>query len=237
VTEVRRGGARPGKAGRGEAGQGKARQGKARHGKAANGGIVRMCGKAGLGVAWLGEAGQGRVWLGKGANGTVRINGMAVFLGGLPYGPEIKRLREMFPVQKLTEGLIISHQTLEGVLNEKRGSGRYYGVINSWVARERNENGIFLRWEPYQGLKVLNPAELLDHAEAKTRQKIKQTARAIKMFGWVDRDRLDDLGKQRLDHQARNAIAIRDSLESAKKQLAIDLGPVQSLPKLLKKGG
>lgn len=156
---------------------------------------------------------------------------MSVFRGGLPYGPDIKRLRELFPATKLVEGLSIPHETLEGVLSQKRGTGRYYAVINSWIMRERNENGIFIVWEQTRGLKVLNPAELLNHAENRTRQKIKQTGKAVKMFAWVDRDRLDDLGKQRLDHQARVASAIRDSLESARKQLAVDLAPIKSLPR------
>jgi len=154
-----------------------------------------------------------------------------IYKNGLPYGPEIRKLREAFPVASLVEGKTIGHETLEEILEQKRGSPRYYGIVNSWIKRERNENGLYLVWEPARGVKVLNPAELLTHAEHTTRSKLRQTGRAVRMFGWVDRSRLDAVGQQRLDHQARVANAIRDSLESAKKELAIDLAPIKSLPK------
>jgi hypothetical protein len=120
-----------------------------------------------FGVARRGSVGQGSARFGLARCGRVRPpmaeegNCMSVFKGGLPYGPEVKRLREMYPVPKLTEGLRIPHEQLEGILNEKRSTGRYYGVINSWITRERNENGIFICWEPSKGLKILNPAEIL----------------------------------------------------------------------------
>lgn len=160
------------------------------------------------------------------ANGTV-------FRGGLPYGPEFARLDEAFPVASLAEGAKVTHERLEGVLGVKRQSGRYYGVVNAWITRQRNQNGVFMVWELTVGLKVLNPAEILDFAETRTRQKIRQTRRAIKTFGYVDRSRLDNVGQRRLDHQLRVAEAIKTSLDMAKRDLAVELAPVKSLPKRL----
>ncbi len=155
-----------------------------------------------------------------------------IFKGGMPYGPDVNRLKETFPPStKLTEGTIIPHDALEKVVQQERGTQRYYGVIDSWMTQMRNELSIFMVWEPGQGVKVLNPAEVLQIAETRTRQKIRQTGRAIKTFNWVDRSRLDEIGKQRLDHQMRVANAIRQSIDSARKELAVDLAPVKSLPK------
>lgn len=154
-----------------------------------------------------------------------------VFRGGLPYGPDIKRLDDAFPVDSLTEGRVIEHGELEKILTCKRGSSRYYGVIDTWIGQRRSANGIVLVWEPTRGLKVLNPAEILEHAEVRTRQKIRQTGRAIRIFGLVDRERLDGTGQKRLDHQMRVVSTLKESLESSRKQLAIELAPVKSLPK------
>ena len=155
-----------------------------------------------------------------------------LFRGGVPYALDVNRLNEAFPVSTLAEGTVIEHAQLEAVLNERRGSQRYYGVVNAWIGKQKHVNGIILTWEPSTGLKVLNPADVLQYAESRTRQKIKQTGKAIRLFAWVDRTRLDETGQKRLDHQMRVANAIKTSIDSARKELAVDLAPIKSLPKL-----
>jgi hypothetical protein len=153
------------------------------------------------------------------------------FTGGVPYAVDVARLKESYPVPKLTEGLVITHADLEKIVNAKAGTGRYYGVINSWISQMKNSNGIFIVWQPNVGIKVLDPSEIMSHGETTTRQKIGQVGKALKTFAWVDRKRLDQTGQQRLDHQLRVASAIKDSLNTARRELAIDLSPVKSLPK------
>lgn len=153
------------------------------------------------------------------------------FRGGLPYAPDVKRLTEAFPVSELQEGKVITHEELEPIVKAKRGTQRYYSVVDSWTAKQRNENGIYIVWVQGTGIKVLNPAEILQHGETKVRQKIKQTGRAVRTFAWVDRERLDDIGQKRYDHQCLVAQRINESLNAARKELAIDLAPVKSLPK------
>lgn len=153
------------------------------------------------------------------------------FRGGLPYGPDVKRLNEAFPVSELQEGKVIRHEELEPIVKAKHGTQRFYSVVNSWIAKQRNENGIYIAWIQGIGIKVLNPAEILQHGETRVRQKITQTGRAVRTFAWVDRERLDDIGQKRYDHQCLIAQRIKDSLNAARKELAIDLAPVKSLPK------
>lgn len=155
----------------------------------------------------------------------------SIFKGGIPYAPDIRRLSEAFPVPSLVEGLTIPHEKLEAVLDLKRGNSRYYGVVNAWIGHQKNENSIVIVWEPSEGLKVLNPAEILHHAETRTRQKSGQLNRAVKLFAWVDRKRLDDTGQKRLDHQMRVAAVLAQAVSAAKKDLAVELAPVKSLPK------
>jgi hypothetical protein len=155
-----------------------------------------------------------------------------LFFGGMPYGIDIKRLEEAFPVKKLAEGRVIEHDALSAALGEKRGTSRYYGVINAWIGRMLNSNGIYIAWQPGDGIKVLDPAGVLNRAETITRQKMRQTGKAVKIFAWVDRSRLDSIGQQRLDHQIRVAQAIKTALDEKRREFAVELGPVKSLPRL-----
>jgi hypothetical protein len=152
------------------------------------------------------------------------------FRGGIPYAIDVGRLKEAFSVSSLIEGRIISHDELENIVKVGRGTQRYYSVINSWIAGLRNTTGLFLAWEVTIGVKVLNPAEVLSHAETRTRQKIGQTGKALKTYQWVDRDRLDSIGQRRLDHQMHVASVMRSALDNARKDMAVSLAPVQSLP-------
>jgi hypothetical protein len=153
------------------------------------------------------------------------------FRGGVPYSVDVRRLLEAFPVPSLTEGRVIKHSQLEEIVNTPKGNQRYYSVINSWISQTRNTHGIFVVWEPTVGVKVLEPVEILTHAEQRTRQKIAQTGKAVRTFAWVDRSRLDAVGQQRLDHQNRVVSVMRDALQSARKDLAVNLAPIASLPK------
>lgn len=153
------------------------------------------------------------------------------FRGGIPYALDVKRLDEAFPVPSLAEGRLIGHEEIEAVIGEKHGSQRYYGVVNSWISRSRNQNAIHLVWEPGDGLRVLDPAGLFKHGEKRTIQKIRQTVRAVKIFAWVDRARLDEMGQRRLDHQMRVAHALGDALSNSRRELAVELAPIVSLPK------
>lgn len=154
-----------------------------------------------------------------------------IFRGGIPYAVDVKRLNDTFPVPSLTEGRIINHSQLEAIVTAPKGSQRYYGVINSWISQMKTANGIYMVWRSAVGIEILDPANLLTHAETKTRQKIRQTGKAASIYGWVDRTRLDSLGQQRFDHDRRVLAALGDAMQSAKKDLAVALAPIQSLPK------
>jgi len=165
------------------------------------------------------------------AKGENALDYAQIFKGGIPYGPDIKRLSEAFPVPELTEGLIISHPKLEAILEIARTSQRYYGVVNAWISKQKHDNGIIIKWQPSVGLKVLNPAEVLEFAETRTKQKAKQLGRSVKWFSWVDRKRLDDTGQKRLDHQMMVSARMAQAVASAQKELAVELAPIKSLPK------
>lgn len=156
-----------------------------------------------------------------------------IFLGGLPYAPDVNRLKDTYPISELREGRIIPHEELSAIIQSPARAGRYYAVCNAWVNSIKNSHGIILVWERKEGLKVLAPDGVLSFAETRTRQKLKQTGKALRLFSWVERKRLDATGQQRLDHQLRVASIIKASIDGAKKELACDLAPIKSLPKIV----
>ena len=153
------------------------------------------------------------------------------FRGGVPYGVDVRRLCDAFPVPSLTEGREIPHHSLEEIINVPKGHQRYYAVVNSWIGQMRNSNGIFIVWRPTIGIKVLPPEGVLEHAETRIRQKIRLTKRAIGILPWVDGKRLDPMGQKRLDHMTRNTVILNDQLGATQRAIAIDLAPIKSLPK------
>jgi hypothetical protein len=154
-----------------------------------------------------------------------------IFKAGMPYGPDVRRLMEEFPPEELIEGKEISHIDIEKIIGYAKGTARYYGVVNSWFTHERTEHNIVIVWNPPDGAKILAPAEVLEFAETKVHQKAKGLGRATRKLTWVDRDRLNDTGRQRLDHQLGVAAKIGQYLNSIKKEMAIALAPVKSLPR------
>lgn len=158
-------------------------------------------------------------------------NEAVVFRGGMPYGPDIKKLNEEFPLDSLAEGRVITHEVISKAIGYRAGTSRYYAVVKSWIGKQRAENRIFIVFESKVGVKVLNPAEVMEYGERTLRQKIGQTGKAARIFNWVERDRLDTTGQKRFDHQTRVIATIKQSLDSARKELAVELAPIKSLPR------
>lgn len=154
-----------------------------------------------------------------------------VFRGGMPYEPDVNRLKERFPASALTEGRVIGHAELETALVYKKGTPRYYGVINSWMAYCEGELGIYLRWKAQIGLEVMEPAVHFEYRETGLKQKLRGARKAARRVATVPRHRLDAIGQARFDHVAREAAMIAQWASDKQKQLAIELSPVKSLPK------
>lgn len=154
-----------------------------------------------------------------------------VFHGGVPYAIDVKRLMEAFPVPTLTEGRVISHEHFAAVIDVPKGSQRYYSVINSWRSQIKHTAGIIIEWEQTKGVVVLDPAGILNHSEAKTRQKMRQAARAMKLHSYSDRNRLDAVGQQRHDHIGRIYAIFSKQIDNTHHEMAIALAPIKSLPK------
>ena len=153
------------------------------------------------------------------------------FFGGIPYGPQVNRLKDKFP--KPEEEIVYTHGELEEIIREPIGTQRYYGVINSWRNYLLHDLGIDSAWCPGEGLKILNPEDRLKVGEDQFRQGLRKTRRAFKRTAIIPRERLDDIGRQRFDHQMKIMAKLSTAAVEAKRDLAIDLAPVKSLPKAI----
>lgn len=160
-----------------------------------------------------------------------------IYRNGLPYEPDVNKLVEVFPPAKLQEGLVIAHAEIESTITQKHPSPRYYGVVNSWIRRCRDKYGIVITWSTGRGVIVLEPSGVQTMGERILAQKVRQTGRAVKIFGWVDRDRLDEAGKKRLDHYSAVTQRLTAAMSTAKKEFAVEFGPTHSLPKRQIPGG
>ena len=154
-----------------------------------------------------------------------------VVVGGVPYALHVKRLEEDYPVNTLEEGRVITHQELEICTELEKQTIRYYGVINSWMRRIRDTTGVFMVWDMGVGVRVLAPAEVLEYSESRTKQKLRQTGKAIRNYAYVDRKRLDSTGQARLDHMTRLNAYLKSALDKTRRDMAVELAPIQSLPK------
>jgi hypothetical protein len=95
----------------------------------------------------------------------------------------------------------------------------------------QNNYGVNIVWEPGDGVRVLNPAEMLGYAETKTRQKFRQTGRALRLFDHVDNNRLDEMGQKRLTHMQVVRVRIGQALRDAQRDFSVPLAPIRSLPR------
>lgn len=153
----------------------------------------------------------------------------AILVNGIPYGPDIRRLEETYPSPQ--EDQIITSDEFEKLLRIPQKTSRFYGVINAWRRRLRADRNIDSEWVPSVGVKILNPADRLKVSEGNIKHGIRKTSRAYRRLAITPRERLDEVGQQRYDHQMLVAAKLVAAGRDAKKELAIDLAPVKSLPK------
>lgn len=150
-------------------------------------------------------------------------------VNGLPYGPDVRKLDEAFPSPD--EDQIIRSAEFEKIINTPAKTGRFYAVINTWRRRLRTERNIDSEWLQGVGVKILSPADRLKVSESDVKRGIRKTGRAFKRLAVTPRDRLDAVGQQRYDHALQVASKLTAAGRDAKRELAIDLAPVKSLPK------
>jgi len=163
-------------------------------------------------------------------------SGSGIFKNGLPYAPDLRRLDEAFPNPE--EERIITHTELEEILNVSRKEPRYRGVTRSWRHLLFNTRNIDSAPVSGVGFKILPPHERQTESEREARLGFRRFHRTFKRMASIPHERLDAKGQQRHDHEMMVMSRLNTTVREARKAVAIDIAPIQSLPKpkLVKNG-
>lgn len=121
------------------------------------------------------------------------------YFGGIPTDLDIKRLRDKFPETEMKEGSIFNYNDIENILNCRRDSNRYKTVTSRWRRMLLSDYGIIVGCEKSIGFKVLNDSEKLDLSGSKIRYAERSMKRSVIVSSKVNRGKLTDEEKNRLD--------------------------------------
>jgi hypothetical protein len=141
------------------------------------------------------------------------------YFGGLPTGPEVKKLEEAFPEMEKRRGTTILHEDIEAVLRLPRTESRYKTVVNAWRSKVRREHGIDIRGDLPEvigvGYRVLAHVEQAQFGNTRTRWGTRQIGRAQVSMAYVDQSVLPADVKRQLEHDQMVVAKLRTAyLES-----------------------
>lgn len=67
-----------------------------------------------------------------------------LYFGGLPTGPELRKLHEAFPDLASLRGTMITHEQLEPIVGAIRKSNRYRTILSRWRKQIEKATGIVI---------------------------------------------------------------------------------------------
>jgi hypothetical protein len=102
------------------------------------------------------------------------------FFGGIPYAPDIKKLRLSYPDNELKIGKIIPYHEISEIIHENKKTSRFYAVTSAWRRQVEKESGIFI--QPVgdgQRFKIISESEKLELANREDRTATKKSRRSL----------------------------------------------------------
>jgi hypothetical protein len=127
---------------------------------------------------------------------------MSVFFGGIPTGPDIRLLREMYPDSELGE-TVIPYQKVAEILRCDRNSNRFKTITNRWRKLVEVESGKVLGVKKGEGFVVLNDREKLDLSWQKLRTAARCANRSRVVASRVSISNLSSEDRARLEHNSK----------------------------------
>lgn len=125
-----------------------------------------------------------------------------VFSGGVPTGPDVKLIREVFPDDCLTENKEIPYSEIELAISILRGSSRFRTVTDAWRRAVERDTGIVIDVIPGSGFIVLSDRGKLDLSGRKLREAGRKVRRSVKIMALTDPLALTAEERKRLQHQS-----------------------------------
>ena len=67
-----------------------------------------------------------------------------IFTGGVPTGPQVRKLEAAFPDVESIRGDVLKHDVIEEIIGEKRGTSRYRTITAAWRRKVEIATGIVI---------------------------------------------------------------------------------------------
>ena len=145
--------------------------------------------------------------------------------GGVPFDPDIKKIRESYPDSDLTVGQVIPYESVERILGVKKDSSRFRGVTTSWRKRVNEEAGVRVEVEKGVGFKVLDEEEKVDYSYSRLKQAFRKMKDSFRRASEVDRSQISEDSCKKVDQvetTAGKALAYSQLAPRSKKPNALE---------------
>ena len=144
--------------------------------------------------------------------------GAKVFLGGLPTGPDVKRLIEQ--LGEINPGRVITYDETCVVVGVKRDSHRLRSLVTAWRRRLYREMNYVFEAVPGQGLRRVTEEERSKGNALHFRRRVRGIRRDTADQALVDTSALSPKELRAHDHRRRVQEAATDALSRAVKEIA-----------------
>ena len=137
-----------------------------------------------------------------------------LYFGGVPTEPEVRRLRDEYPDASLTPGSTIDYAEVAELIHSPARSHRFNTVCHRWRRQVEQETGTIIGADKGKFI-VLDDPDKADLAGAKLRHAVRSARRSATVACRVDRKRLDEPGRDRLDHVTMIAARLQETARLA----------------------
>jgi hypothetical protein len=131
-----------------------------------------------------------------------------IFIGGIPTGPDVRKIRQKYPDNTLSVGTTIEYKKISALIGHEPGSYRFKTVTSAWRKVVEKESAIFIGTNPGVEFVVLNEREKLDLAGSKYRHSLRASRRANIVASHVNRKEISEEEATRLDFIDNRSAAI-----------------------------
>jgi hypothetical protein len=145
---------------------------------------------------------------------------MKMYFGGIPTAPDVDRIIEQYPIDKLEPGMQITYQTIAGIINQDIKSYRWKTVTSAWRKKIESDYNIIIdpdELEP-ETFVVLFEGGKVRLSRKKLRTSGRIARRSYEISARVDVKKLSDDEKKNHDFNVYKAAAVIASAQLRSKQ-------------------
>jgi hypothetical protein len=116
------------------------------------------------------------------------------FFKGVPVEPDVKRLIDAFPPELLAPGATIGYADVERIINQDRGSNRFYRITKVWREKMKLDHSVIIKPPdvPDNTFRVLKEGEKVDYSANVFRSAIRKTKKSLDICVHTDVKQLQE---------------------------------------------